>query len=262
MKVLKIIDFDLIRRNLKRGWLPDLPDIRDLPFALIRRKLWREMLPSDVDLRLGCSAVEDQGNLGSCTANAIAGALEFLDKVDGKVTEASRLFIYWFERERIGQVLSDSGAYIRDGVKVCRSKGYCDEALWPYDVAQFKRRPNQAARLDAAKRIIKGYYRCATLADVKAALASGLPVVFGFSVYSSAMTDAVAKTGDIPLPSTSDTQEGGHAVLAVGYDDATQRLRFRNSWGVAWGDKGYGTLPYGYITDRNLSDDFWVISKL
>jgi C1A family cysteine protease len=94
---------------------------------------------------------------------------------------------------------------------------------------------------------------------MKACLAMGVPFVFGFSVYDHVMTAAVARSGAIRMPKPKERLQGGHAVMAVGYDDTTQTLLIRNSWGEGWGKQGYGTLPYGYLTDRNLSDDFWCI---
>lgn len=246
----------------KFGWIPDLPDQRDFPFAKLNQKLQIENLPVSISLREQCSPIEDQGELGSCTANAIAGALEYLDKQDGNMIDASRLFIYYFERLIEGNVFWDSGAYIRDGIKVLASRGYCDEILWPYDITKYRRLPNKASRKDASKRTIDSYYRCDSLLDVKKALAAGFPVVFGFTVYESAMFEESAKTGDIPMPGISEKVLGGHAVLAVGYNDETKKIEFRNSWGSSWGKQGYGTLPYEYIDNRNLSDDFWVITKL
>jgi C1A family cysteine protease len=98
-----------------------------------------------------------------------------------------------------------------------------------------------------------------TLPQLKGCLASGSPVVFGFSVYESFESAAVAKTGTMPMPKPSEKQLGGHAVLAVGYDDAQERVIIRNSWGTGWGKKGCFTMPYAYITDDNLCDDFWTI---
>jgi C1A family cysteine protease len=239
-------------------WKPDIPDHRDHPLSLST-----VALPRMVDLSQQMPPVEDQGRLGSCTGNAIAGALEFLEgkTPDKQFFDVSRLFIYYQERVIEGTVLWDEGAMIRDGVKACAKVGYCTEEKWPYMISKFDRKPPRAAYADAAKRKITEYLRASTLDDFKAALASGFPVVFGFSVYKSFESAQVAQTGDVSMPSGNDAMLGGHAVLMVGYDDDTGRVRVRNSWGTDWGDKGYFTMPYEYVADRNLSDDFWVIRK-
>jgi C1A family cysteine protease len=241
----------------KYGWRADLPDIRDFRYSAPRGKA---PLPKKVDLRFFCSAVEDQGNVGSCSGQAFAAILEYLDrKGDGKYVDVSRLFIYYNERKLEGTVGEDSGALLRDGIKSLAKWGACDEKLWPYQESIFLREPSSEAYQDALKRKIVAYYRVSTLDDVKSALAEGLPVVFGFSVYESFESGEVAKTGMVSMPERSERMMGGHAVVAVGYDDDLGRVIVRNSWGEAWGDRGYFYLPYGYIESRDLSDDFWVI---
>lgn len=241
------------------NWRPDLPDARDRLFQPLG---WRPyfLLPKRIDLRPQCSAVEDQGDLGSCTGNAIAGAIELLDvKNGGGFTDISRLFIYYNERVYLNEVDQDNGAYIRDGIKSIHKIGAASEAIWPYDIAKFAEKPSPAAYADANNRRFNGYYRVLTLSGVCNALASGFPVVFGFTVYSSFMSDYVARTGMMPMPMKGDRVEGGHAVLAVGYDKKSQRIIVRNSWGSGWGDNGYFYMPMDYISDRNLSDDLWVL---
>lgn len=240
------------------GWRPDLPDHRDHLFAPRRGGI----LPGFVDLRPGCTPVEDQGELGSCTGNAIAGALEFLyRKAVGKVFNFSRLFIYYEERRMEGTIRQDAGAEIRDGVKAVAKVGAPAEYLCPYKIERFRMKPAKAAYKDALRHRISEYRRVIGLRDLRAALADDFPVVFGFSVYESFESDAVAKTGIVPFPEKNERMLGGHAVLAVGYDDAKEHVIVRNSWGPDWGDKGYCYLPYRYITTANLSDDFWTITK-
>jgi C1A family cysteine protease len=204
--------------------------------------------------------VEDQGAVGSCTGQAFAGMLEYLDRRDDSAhADVSRLFIYYNERRLEDTVNEDAGAYIRDGIKALKEWGVCDEYLWPYVESRYSIRPSPMAYQDALKRRIVAYYRVSSLSDLKSALAEGNPVVFGFTVYSSFESAEVTKTGVMSMPGANDEFRGGHAVLAVGYDDETRRLIVRNSWGETWGDKGYFTMPYGYIENEDLSADFWVI---
>lgn len=239
------------------GWVPDLPDSRDYPFKAIRRVV---KLPKSVDLRTICSTVEDQGSLGSCTANALAGALEFIEnKHKVSFVDFSRLFIYYNERVIINTVKYDSGAMIRDGIKTLAKQGACTEKKWPYIISKFTLKPTPVCYKEALTRQITSYQRIETLSDMKACLAEGFPFVFGFTVYDSFESPQVAKSGTVNMPKPSESVVGGHAVLAVGYDDKTKRFIVRNSWGTDWGAEGYFTMPYAYLADRNLSDDLWTI---
>jgi C1A family cysteine protease len=243
------------------GYIPDLADQRDFKFEqlLATKKI---TLPALVDLRPTCSPVEDQGNLGSCTANALAGALEFLEDKDKiKEVSMSRLFIYYNERAIEHTVTSDSGAAIRDGIKSLAKQGCCPETEWPYIISRFEIKPSPTCYTDALKHVIQSYYRISTLTDMKSCLAAGYPFVFGFTVYESFESDQVAKTGIVPMPGPTEAVLGGHAVLAVGYNDAQQRFIVRNSWGTAWGMQGYFTIPYAYLTNSSLASDMWYVSK-
>lgn len=254
------------RAIARYGWIPDLPDHRDHLYAAPVTAPAK--LPSIVDLRSKCPKVYDQGQLGSCTGNAIAGAIEFdLKKQRAKpVFTPSRLFIYYGERLIEHTVQTDSGAQIRDGIKTVNKLGAPPETLWPYSDANpgpFEERPPAAAFKEATKHQVVSYQRVArSLGQMKGCLASGYPFVIGFSVYESFESAAVARTGDAPLPAAGESQLGGHAVVAVGYDDESQRFMLRNSWGPKWGKKGYFTLPYAYLLDESLSDDFWTIRAI
>jgi C1A family cysteine protease len=242
------------------GWVPDVPDQRDLMYGAVRPV--PPTLPPHVDLRPTCPPVEDQGNLGSCTANALAGALEFLERKDNvSFIDVSRLFIYYDERVIENTVKSDSGAMLRDGIKTLAKQGVCSEKKWPYVVSKFAAKPTAACYKEALQHQITSYNRIVTVDEMRTCLAEGFPFVFGFTVYESFESQQVAQTGIVQLPQTGERTLGGHAVLGVGYDDATKRFIVRNSWGTGWGQQGYFTMPYDYLSNRNLSDDFWTVRR-
>jgi C1A family cysteine protease len=241
------------------GWVPDLPDHRDHYYAAPLVNLGA--LPAKVDLTPNCPPVYDQGQLGSCTANAIAGAIEFDRMKEHKaVWVPSRLFIYYNERVIEHTVNSDSGAQIRDGIKSVGKQGDAPETEWPYDIAKFTEKPPAKVYTDARKYRVVQYQRVLrNLNQMKGCLASGYPFVLGFTVYESFESPEVASTGVVNVPGPNEQEIGGHAVVAVGYDDSQQRFIVRNSWGSTWGKAGYFTMPYTYLTEPNLSDDFWTV---
>lgn len=244
--------------NRRYGWRPDVPDQRDL---IYRASRLTAPLPSKVDLHAAFPVVYDQGDLGSCTANALAGAIDFERKKQKlPLLTPSRLFIYYNERALENSVSSDSGATLRDGMKTVGAQGACNESMWPYDVARFAAMPSSLCYAAALQHRTISYRRLAQdLKQMKSCLASGYPFVFGFTVYSSFASDAVAQTGKVPLPRASESTLGGHACVIAGYSDASQRFLCRNSWGSAWGVNGHFTLPYEYVLNGNLADDFWTI---
>lgn len=244
--------------NRKYGWKRDKSDARDIAFRLAAPVT----LPVAVDLRPQCPAVYDQGELGSCTANSIAGAFEFgLLKQGLSDFMPSRLFIYYNERKMEGTIKQDSGAQIRDGIKSINAVGVCTEKLWPYNPAKFTNKPSPACYNAAKGNEATSYQKIdnTDLNALKQCLASGYPFVFGFTVFNSFESDAVAKTGIMPMPTKRDQPVGGHAVMCVGYDDEKQTFIVRNSWGDSWGDGGYFHMPYAYMTDPDLANDFWTI---
>lgn len=256
------------KHRIKRyGWIPDLPDARDHLYAAPPGVL--TALPTRVDLRPHCPAtVYDQLDLGSCTGNAIAGAIQF-DRLKQDLSDAqqlipSRLFIYYNERVIEGTVPEDSGAQIRDGIKSVAAQGVCFESgpnAWPYIVKNFSEQPPPICYQAAEQNKVSQYSRLVqSLAQLKGCLAQGYPFVFGFTVYDSFESQDVAQTGMVPMPDLGREQVlGGHAVLAVGYDDGEQRFIVRNSWGPGWGKGGCFFMPYAYLTDSHLADDFWTV---
>lgn len=246
------------------GWRRDLPDHRDEAFR------WSNpaqlILPPSVKLE-GPAPVFDQGQLGSCTANAISSALMFEMGKDVELPTfiPSRLFIYYNEREIEGDVDHDNGAEIRDGIKSVASQGAVTEEEWPYFEDRFKLKPSDECYLNGQtfnaftqKRIL--YQRVSQgLQYLKGCLASGYPFVFGFSVFESFESVQVAETGIIPMPSKEEALVGGHAVLAIGYDDSRNSFLVRNSWGSSWGLGGNFWMPYDYVKNAGLASDFWTI---
>ena len=261
--------------NRRYGWKRQLPDHRDFKYTVPSRIL--AALPPSANLISLCPPVYDQSVLGSCTGNAIGGGHQFeqirqllptTGTSDAVVIAAavaksfvpSRLFIYWNERDMEGSTNEDSGAEIRDGIKSVVNVGVCPETLWPYDTSRFKDKPPDQCYQDALDHQVVAYYAVTqTLESLKGCLADGYPFVFGFTVYDAFESKEVAATGELNMPQPFESVCGGHAVMAVGYDDATQRFLVRNSWGEKWGKKGYFTIPYAYLLDSNLSADFWTI---
>ena len=253
------------RKTACYGWIPDLPDHRDFSYAAPVRVL--AALPPKTDLTGQCPAVYDQGRIGSCTANAIGAAVEF-DHLKQKLPDfmPSRLFIYYNERAMEGTIDSDSGAQLRDGIKSVAQQGVCPETLWPYDPSPYPPnprlalKPSAAACAEAKNHTAVQYQRVPqALNQLKGCIASGYPFVFGFAVYESFESEQVTRTGVVPMPKPGEHCIGGHAVMAVGYDDSQRRFMVRNSWGAAWGMKGCFTMPYPYLTDDNLASDFWTV---
>jgi C1A family cysteine protease len=244
----------------RHGWIPDVPDHRDHPY--VPPAGLAASRPASVDLRPRCPAVLDQQSGSTCTANAIASA-HLYDQLQQRLPSPalpSRLFLYWNERVALGTQASDSGATLRGGIKSIARQGACPEPQWPYDLAQLLVQPPDACFQAALPHRAVSYKRIHRDLDLfRACLAEGWPFVFGFSVYASFHTPAVAQSGAVPMPQHGDSHRGGHAVLAVGYDDAARTFRFLNSFGAGWGQGGYGTMPYDYLTHPHLSEDFWTL---
>lgn len=270
------------------GWLPDLPSINDYTtenkkvkplLAKVHKAGTKSTLATSMDLRAWCSPIEDQLNLGSCTANAGVGMAEYYERrAFGKYINASRLFLYKTTRELLKST-GDTGAFLRSTMEAMVLFGLPPEDYWPYVVANFDNEPSAFLYSFGQNYQALNYYRFdpagtakpALLNSIKTSLASGLPVMFGFTVYNSYTQASVANKGAIPYPVAGEKVVGGHAVVAIGYNDALQiknstagtkattgALLIRNSWGTGWGDAGYGWLPYDYVL-KGLATDWWAL---
>ncbi len=287
--------------NLGTGWLPDYPDFRDFTVdqaevpgklkALGQKDSIKAMLtkvgaakplktlPPSVDLRPWCSPIENQGALGSCTANAGVGIVEYFERrALGKHIDASRLFLYKTTRDMLHWT-GDTGAFLRTTMGSLVLFGVPPEEYWPYAIPDYDKEPTSFCYAFAQNYQAISYYRYdppgtprpALLDRIKTNLSAGLPAMFGFTVYNS-YTQAGA-TGKIPFPTAGERIVGGHAIDAVGYDDAmkikntnpgavetTGALLIRNSWGAGWGMGGYGWLPYDYVL-KGLATDWWSLLR-
>lgn len=239
------------------GWRPGIRELADYKFKLARLGV----LPNKVDLRKKFPECYNQLELGSCTANALAGLIQYLHIVsDLQSFIPSRLFIYYNERAIERTIKSDAGASIKDGIKSLTKQGAPHEDLWKYNIAKFANKPPKAAYADGLLHLLKRYETVDNTRPkaIKNALAQGFPVVGGFSVYESFESNKVAKTGKVMMPGKTESMIGGHAILIVGYSDHDNRYIVRNSWGPSWGASGYFTIPYSYFSNPQLALDFWV----
>jgi C1A family cysteine protease len=257
----------MTRKIARYGWRPQLPDARDLMLARPPVEAVAA-LPPHVDLRPKCPPVYDQGDYASCTGNAIAGLIQF-DRMAQALPKAdftpSRLFIYYNERDIEGVVDRDCGAHLRDGLSSVIHLGACFEegpAGWPYTEDLTAKPPPACYAAAVPDRALQYSAIPQEIDQLRACLAGGYPFAFGFTVYESFESSQVASSGQVPMPGPAERVVGGHAVMAVGYDDASQTFIVRNSWGPSWGQAGYFVMPYAYVTSGNLAADFWTIRSV
>ena len=246
------------------GWKRDRLDWRDHQLTPHPEIVRRVALPARCDLRGPfMPPVYDQGQIGSCVCNASVAAVDFERKKQGEAfLLPSRLWLYYVIRQIEGTpAYDDAGCEIRDAIKVLNRVGVPPETDWPYDVSRFMQAPPTSAYADAGEHKTLLYSRV-TQAEyfLKHCLAIlGSPILFGISCFSALESDSVASNGALPMPSAGEAPLGGHAIMLVGYDDASKRFFWRNSWGDNWGNQGYGTIPYAYVTNPDLASDFWTI---
>jgi len=218
-------------------------------------------LPSLVDLRAKMPPVYNQLQLGSCTANALVAVYQF----DELSYYGSRLFLYYNERMLDNDVSQDAGSTLTQGINVLKKYGLCKETSWPYsdDATKYKIKPSQVCYTEAlSHEVISANSIKQDLVSLKKCLASGFPFVLGIILYESFESDEVAQSGIVPMPQENEKTLGGHAIACVGYDDSKEMFIMRNSWGEDWGDKGYFYIPYNYLTNPDLANDFWEVTKV
>jgi C1A family cysteine protease len=242
------------------GCIRDTRDARDYMFAPSL-----EAIPAVVDLRKNCPPVMDQGELGSCTAHGITGALRCARITAGMTDiEFARLQLYFDERDMEGTIESDGGGMIRDGIKCAAKIGVAQETLWPYDISKFTVTPPPEVYSDAIKHQSLQYERVQVDAShIKTAIAHGFPVVIGVTLFDSFESEEVAATGMVPIPNTGvESPVGGHCLYAVGYGQKDGCITVRNSWNTTWGDKGDCYFPDHYLGSTLFGSDYWTITKV
>jgi hypothetical protein len=266
-----------LAKGRKLNWHRSLSDHHVKKFAHLELLKTPLFYPASLDLGPKCSPVWDQGQTGSCSGFSSKSGVEFLELNElaqnvplghaplewalNKFVPVSAFFIYWNERAIEGDTGTDAGATtLQDACTSLQNKGICAEATWPSVPNNLLVCPTTAAYGEAYHHKLPNFYSVdQTLSEMKRCLSNGFPFLFGIAVYDSFMSEQAAMTGIIPMPGQNESLQGGHALLCVGYDDATQRFKFKNSWSTQWGAQGYGFLPYNYMLSQSLADDFYTM---
>jgi C1A family cysteine protease len=247
--------------------LKDEPDKRD--FKLVESTFKPMQIPKKVDWTKQMSPVKDQGRLGSCVGFAAAAMKEWQEQREHNIEvkkgkkyrrkqdhyDLSESWIYW-NCKKIDPWPGEEGTSIRCAMQVLHKIGVPCEKAYPYN-DKFKGKPEIWAKLIAKWGLIDSYYRCKGIDDLRLALPYG-PVVIGIACFKEIFF--VNESGEIPYPSNPNQILGGHAICAVGYNDKKKLIKFKNSWSKAWGQNGYGYLPYRYIND--FMWDSWIAKDL
>lgn len=263
-------------KDFRNDLFDEIKDIKN--FAIHGEHKGLVSLPRNLDLRALQSEVGNQGNTSSCTGNAIASAIEFLElselkakvplsegneEFDSNFEHISRLFIYYNERILEQDTNSDNGSTIFSGMKTLQKYGFCRESLWKFDPSKLSTKPDEACYQEAIKHNKVAYYQINSTEEKLQCLAQGYPFLFGFQCYESLMSDETMETGNIPLPKPNESCIGGHAILCTGYDQDKQVFYLKNSWGTGIGlnQSGYFTISFEYINNPNLADEFYTIRR-
>lgn len=242
------------------GWKPSLPDHRDIKLGVTPGK----SLPELIDLRSGIDFVAyNQGDFNSCTAHSAVAIMRFVNRKQNlPFNHPSRMFIYWVERWLERDTDKDDGATMRASMQAMAKYGVPDENNWPYTKVNLYAKPPKALYAEAVQNMVKIYMRVGHRPyELKNCLAEGYPFVFGMMVFDSFVSEQVARTGVMTLPTQKDNVVGGHAVTCVGYNDEKQHYIILNSWGPGWGDHGYFYMPYDFM-HSDLASDFFTIRQM
>lgn len=247
------------------GWTRSSPDIRDELYKFIPQRKTLLSLSDTKDLTPQMGPTLDQGNLGSCGPNSEASMIMLCQAVQGMLVDCpSRLFSYYATRLLMGTVAQDSGVDNRTMMKALNQYGFAPERSWAYQVEHFTTKPDQSVFDAAASNKVTAYRSVdQNLDTMLACIDEGHPVLFGFTVYSSFESNAVTQTGMVPMPKRTEQVLGGHDVVLCGFDMRKRLAKFKNSWN-GWGENGsgYGWLPFAYLTNPNLSSDFWMVDSI
>lgn len=253
----------VVHNKFGTGMRADQPDFRDRYFKDTKYKAGLS-IDDTVDWRNRIGMCWDQGEIGSCVAHGVGSLIIYVYPE----LMPSRLKIYYDGRAIEKTTRIDSGLEIRDGVKATVKDGVCQEAMWPYDVAKFKRKPPAKCYSTKNEKLITEYARVGKsnkdsdiLDEMLNCLQQGSPIVFGSMLYESFESDSVAQTGIVPMPNTREKSIGGHCLAAYGFNKSKKTFIVRNSWGVDWGDNGYCHMPFDYLINNDLTSDLWMITR-